>query len=51
LTRDELNLALESNRYQRRLNDNALAAHERGVDGVPTFFVGDYPWWARKANP
>lgn len=43
LDRDELNLALESNRYQRRLHDNALAAHERGVDGVPTFFVGDYP--------
>ena len=43
LDRDELNLALESNRYERRLNDNALAAHERGVDGVPTFFVGDYP--------
>jgi predicted DsbA family dithiol-disulfide isomerase len=43
LDRNELNLALESNRYQRRLNDNALAGHERGVDGVPTFFVGDYP--------
>ncbi|MBV8054358.1 MAG: DsbA family oxidoreductase [Deltaproteobacteria bacterium] len=43
LDRDELNLALESNRYKRRLSDNALAAHARGVDGVPTFFVGDYP--------
>jgi predicted DsbA family dithiol-disulfide isomerase len=43
LDRDELNLALESNRYRQRLEDNALAAHERGVDGVPTFFVGDYP--------
>lgn len=43
LDRDELNLALESKRYERRVNDNALAAHERGVDGVPTFFVGDYP--------
>jgi predicted DsbA family dithiol-disulfide isomerase len=43
LDRDELNLALESSRYQRRLHDNALAAHNRGVDGVPTFFVGDYP--------
>ena len=40
---DELNLALESNRYQKRLSDNTLAARERGVDGVPTFFVGDYP--------
>ncbi|MBV8357910.1 MAG: DsbA family oxidoreductase [Deltaproteobacteria bacterium] len=43
LSRDELNLALESNRYRQRLDNNALAAHERGVDGVPTFFVGDYP--------
>src|SRR5262249_13526917 len=43
LDREELNLALESNRYQNCLHDNALAARERGVDGVPTFFVGDYP--------
>jgi predicted DsbA family dithiol-disulfide isomerase len=43
LDRDELNLILESNRYQSRLHENALAARERGVDGVPTFFVGDYP--------
>jgi len=43
LDRDEFNLALESNRYESRLNDNAIAAHERGVDGVPTFLVGDYP--------
>ena len=43
LDREQLNVALESNRYRRRLNENALAAHERGVDGVPTFFVGDYP--------
>jgi predicted DsbA family dithiol-disulfide isomerase len=43
LDRDELVLALESNRYPSRLHDNAVAAHQRGVDGVPTFFVGDYP--------
>ena len=43
LDRDELNVALESSRYHKRLDDNARAAHERGVDGVPTFFVGDYP--------
>ncbi len=43
IDRDQLNLALESNRYQGGLKDNALAARERGVDGVPTFFVGDYP--------
>ena len=40
---NELTLALESNRYGSRLDANSSAAHERGVDGVPTFFVGDYP--------
>ncbi len=43
LDRDDLNLALEANRYSQRLKNNALVAHQRGVDGVPTFFVGDYP--------
>jgi predicted DsbA family dithiol-disulfide isomerase len=43
LEREELNLALESNRYGMRLKNNALIAHQRGVDGVPTFFVGEYP--------
>ena len=43
LDRDELNLALESNLYQSRLRENAVAARNRGVDGVPTFFLGDYP--------
>jgi predicted DsbA family dithiol-disulfide isomerase len=40
---DELNQALEANRYRSRLDKNAHDARERGVDGVPTFFVGDYP--------
>jgi predicted DsbA family dithiol-disulfide isomerase len=43
LERQELNFALESNRYGMRLKNNALVAHQRGVDGVPTFFVGEYP--------
>jgi len=43
LDRDELNLALESNLYQSRLRENAVAARNLGVDGVPTFFLGDYP--------
>jgi predicted DsbA family dithiol-disulfide isomerase len=43
LDRDDLNLTLESNRYSRRLKENATLAQERGVDGVPTFFVGEYP--------
>ncbi len=51
LDRDELNLALESQRYERRLDDNTHAAHERGVDGVPTFFVGDYPLVGAQSEP
>lgn len=39
----ELNAALESNRYAMRLKNNAMVAHNRNVDGVPTFFVGEYP--------
>jgi predicted DsbA family dithiol-disulfide isomerase len=48
---DELNLALESQRYESRLKDNARAAHERGVDGVPTFFIGDYPLVGAQSEP
>lgn len=43
IDRDELNLALESNRYSLRLKNNALMANQRGVTGVPTFFIGDFP--------
>ncbi|MGH7838686.1 MAG: DsbA family oxidoreductase, partial [Candidatus Binataceae bacterium] len=38
-----LNVALESNRYSLRLKNTAMAAHQRSVDGVPTFFIGEYP--------
>jgi predicted DsbA family dithiol-disulfide isomerase len=30
-------------RYELRLKNNALAARQRSVSGVPTFFIGDYP--------
>ena len=43
LSRDDFNVALESNRYSLRLKNNALAAHRNGVSGVPTFFIGEYP--------
>jgi predicted DsbA family dithiol-disulfide isomerase len=43
IDRKELDLAIESNRYAERLRDNASDAHARGVSGVPTFFVGEYP--------
>jgi predicted DsbA family dithiol-disulfide isomerase len=26
-----------------RLKNNSLAANQRGVSGVPTFFIGEYP--------
>jgi predicted DsbA family dithiol-disulfide isomerase len=43
IDRDEMNLALESNRYTLTLQNNAYVAHEREVNGVPTFFIGEYP--------
>jgi predicted DsbA family dithiol-disulfide isomerase len=35
--------AIKSPKYELRLKNNALAANQRGVNGVPTFFIGDYP--------
>jgi len=35
--------AIKSPRYEMRLKNNSLAAHQRGVSGVPTFFIGEYP--------
>jgi predicted DsbA family dithiol-disulfide isomerase len=32
-----------SPKYELRLKNNALVAHSRGVSGVPTFFIGDFP--------
>jgi predicted DsbA family dithiol-disulfide isomerase len=43
LSREDLNLAIESNRYSMRLKNNSLVAHQKGVSGVPTFFISDYP--------
>jgi predicted DsbA family dithiol-disulfide isomerase len=43
IDRQDLNVALESNRYTMRLKNNAMIAHNRNVDGVPTFFIGEYP--------
>jgi predicted DsbA family dithiol-disulfide isomerase len=43
IDREDLNVALESNHYTLRLKNNAMIAHKRNVDGVPTFFVGEYP--------
>jgi len=38
-----MNVALESNRYSLRLKNNSMVARQRNVDGVPTFFLGEYP--------
>ena len=35
--------AIRSPKYEMRLKNNSLAAHQRGVSGVPTFFIGEYP--------
>ncbi len=35
--------AIKSPKYEMRLKNNSLAAHQRGVNGVPTFFIGEYP--------
>jgi len=34
---------MRSPHFDMRLKNNALAAHQRGVSGVPTFFIGEYP--------
>src|SRR6202040_2637248 len=35
--------AMKSPKYEMRLKNNSLAANQRGVSGVPTFFIGEYP--------
>jgi predicted DsbA family dithiol-disulfide isomerase len=35
--------AIKSPKYEMRLKNNSLAANQRGVSGVPTFFIGEYP--------
>ncbi len=43
LDADEVADAIKSPKYEMRLKNNSLAAHQRGVSGVPTFFIGEYP--------
>jgi predicted DsbA family dithiol-disulfide isomerase len=43
LSHDELSHALDSKRYSMKLKNAALMANQRGVSGVPTFFVGQFP--------
>jgi predicted DsbA family dithiol-disulfide isomerase len=43
LDADEVAGAIKSPKYEMRLKNNSLAANQRGVSGVPTFFIGEYP--------
>ena len=40
---NEVAQAIRAPRYELRLKNNALAARQRSVSGVPTFFIGEYP--------
>ncbi len=42
MDRAELDRALESERYTSRLERDTLVAHQRGVSGVPAFFLGEH---------
>lgn len=42
LDRSELDRALESQRYAARLERDSQLAHQRGVNGVPAFFLGEF---------
>lgn len=43
LDAEAVRAAIRSPRYEMRLKNNALAANQRGVGGVPTFFIGEFP--------
>ncbi len=43
LDRAALQEAVDSSRYAMRIKNNALAANQLGVSGVPTFYIGDWP--------
>lgn len=40
---NEVEQAARSPKYELKLKNNTLAAHSRGVSGVPTFFIGEFP--------
>jgi predicted DsbA family dithiol-disulfide isomerase len=43
LDRTALGEALDSGKYAMRIKNNAQAASQMGISGVPTFLVGDWP--------
>jgi predicted DsbA family dithiol-disulfide isomerase len=43
LDRTTLNEALESGKYAMRIKNNAMSANQKGISGVPTLLIGDWP--------
>jgi predicted DsbA family dithiol-disulfide isomerase len=43
LDRAALGEALDSGKYAMRIKNHAQAATQRGISGVPTFLIGDWP--------
>jgi predicted DsbA family dithiol-disulfide isomerase len=43
LDRAALNEALESGKYAMRIKNNAMSANQKGINGVPTLLIGDWP--------
>ena len=43
LDRAALGEALDSGRYAMRIKNNAMSASQKGISGVPTFLIGDWP--------
>ncbi|HYB92174.1 MAG TPA: DsbA family oxidoreductase [Candidatus Binataceae bacterium] len=42
---------MKSPHYETRLKDNALEADRRGISGVPTFLIGEYPLVGAQPTP
>lgn len=43
LDRAALGEALDSGKYAMRIRNHAQAANQKGISGVPTFLIGDWP--------
>jgi predicted DsbA family dithiol-disulfide isomerase len=43
LDRAALGEALDSGKYAIRIKNNAMSANQKGISGVPTFLIGDWP--------
>ncbi len=43
LDRAALGEALDSGKYAMRIKNNAMSASQKGISGVPTFLIGDWP--------